>query len=259
LRLLAAAKERFDLKVYAYCLVANKALLLIRTERPNLSAAMQDFANAYSKSRSAARGAVGRIFQGRYKALLVEEDRFLGEMTRYVHLEPARMGLGGQPWRYPWSSCSDYTRLERKGSLVDADEIVSRFARNRLTACVRYVKWLRERLGSGGNVILPVVHGAAVGSEEFLVRAEARNSSSDVPALSHAQSILVEVASQRGMAPEVLSSRQRKRDISAARREAIYRMWKESRLGMALIGRIFNVTPGAVSQAIRAFKSVNYK
>ena len=98
LTMMKSHKERHGLKVYAYSLMGNSVLLLIETTQPNLSNVMQGFNTQYTKYFNAAHNAVGHVFQGRYKAWLVDKETHLAEMTRYVHLACAR-GLR-QPWRY---------------------------------------------------------------------------------------------------------------------------------------------------------------
>ena len=260
---LAAAQERFRLKVYAYCLLSQRALLLLETAQPNLSTAIQSLGTSYTKYFNSAHGSSGHVFQGRYQALLVEKERYLTEMTRYVHLEPVRAKLTESPWRYQWSSCPHYVQLLEKKSLVAADEVLLGLGKNRLTASVRYLKSLKERMKAASDIILPVARGQVVGHQSFLDRVEARRELAGVASdpearresLSQARRIMAEVAERRGLAEERLTSRLQWRDVSAARREAIHRIWKEARLGVTEISRLFNRTPSAISQIVRAMET----
>lgn len=263
LAMLVAAKSRHDLKVYAYCLLANRVTLLLETAQANLSAAMQAFTTAYTKHFNSTHKAAGHVFQGRYKALLVDKEHFLVEMTRYVHLEPARAGVRLSPWRYPWSSCAEYVRIldRERRALADSGEILARFGRNPLTASVRYLKWIKERMTSASDMILPVAGGLAVGSEAFLARVLSRQGAipdgggaARLAALAKARKILAEVAQSRGLEVERLLDRVQWRDVSAARRQAVHRIWKEARLGVTEIGRMFNRTPSAISQIVRSME-----
>lgn len=257
LGLLAAARARFGLKIYAYCLLPQRALLLLQTARPNLASAMQSLGTAYTKHFNAAHGSSGRVFQGRYRALLVDRERHLAEMTRYVHLEPVRSGLTERPWRYQWSSCAHYVQLLEKKTLVEPDEVLLSLGRNRLTASVRYLKTLKERMKAASDLLIPVTRGQAVGREPFLERArglaeEPARTPEDRPArLASARRIIAEVARDRGLDEERLLGRLQWRELCAARREAVGRIWREVRLGVTEIGRLFGRTPSAISQTLR--------
>src|SRR6266550_2581592 len=114
LSLLRAYKERYRLQVFAYCLMSSEAHLLVETGEANLSTAMQGFNTVYTKYFNGQHNAVGHVFAGRYKALLVDKERYLAEMTRFVHLHPARVGLKDKPWRYQWSSCAAYVEARQE-------------------------------------------------------------------------------------------------------------------------------------------------
>jgi hypothetical protein len=179
-------------------------------------------------------------------------------MTRYVHLEPVRAGLTDRPWRYQWSSCRHYVQLLEKKTLVAAEDVLFTLGRNRLTASVRYLKTLKERMKAVSDTVLPVARGRAVGHESFLERAQGRHEEGRRPpedraaGLTAARRILAETAELRGIPEERLTGRVQWRDVSAARREAVHRIWKEAGLGVTEISRLFTRTPSAISQMIRA-------
>jgi hypothetical protein len=220
---------------------------------------MQWFCTAYTKHFNSAHDTAGHVFQGRYKALIVDQDSLLAEVTRYVHLEPVRAGLRESPWRYPWSSCADYVQIMRRESYADAEDVLSKFGKNRLTASVRYLKWLKERMKSGSDLVLPVTGGLVVGNAAFLDRVNSRRDTGGgaarLSSLDQARSILEEVMSKHGMDEDRLFGRIQWREVAAIRREAVYRIWKEAKLGVSEIGRMFNRTPSAISQIVKAMES----
>ena len=262
---LGSAKARFNLKVYAYCLLPDKALLLLQTGQANLSRVMQSLGTSYTKHFNAAHGTTGHVFQGRYKALVVDQERYLVEMTRYVHLEPVRAKLTDRPWRYQWSRCRHYVQLLEKKTLVAAEEVLFTLGKNRLTASVRYLKTLKDRMKAAADTVLPVARGQAVGHESFLERSQARHEERRRPqdgreaGLNMARRILAETAALRGIPEERLTGRVQWRDVCAARREAVHRIWKEAGLGVTEIGHLFSRTPSAISQMIRAMEVLNIK
>ncbi|OGR49174.1 MAG: hypothetical protein A2X40_11690 [Elusimicrobia bacterium GWC2_65_9] len=254
LTMMKSYKERHGLKVYAYGLTGNSVLLLVETAQPNLSNVMQGFNTRYTKYFNAAHNAVGHVFQGRYKAWLVDKETHLAEMTRYVHLACAREALKDKPWRYQWSSCAAYVEAQRKEPLVDSDIVLREFGNGRLTQSVRYLQYVKDRMKSAGGEVLPIV-GVAIGGEDFLAKLAQRR---DAPAqpraapVEAARKIIAEVAARRGVSEEKILSRVQWREVSAVRREAVHRVWKETRMGVCELARLFRRTPSAISQLIRS-------
>jgi putative transposase len=255
LSLLRAYKDRHRLKVYAFCLLTHEAHLLIETGQGNLATVMQGFNTMYTKYFNTSHNTIGHVFQGRYKALIVDKEHFLSEMTRYIHLMPAREGLKEKPWRYQWSSCAAYVESEQHERLVDSEPVLAQFGRIRLKQSVRYLQYIKDRLKSASQFLLPVARGLAVGSEGFLSRME-EHGESQAREKAHqpadAKRILAETAEKHGMEIDKIVGPLQWREISAVRRKAMYRIWKEARLTITELSRLFNRTPSSVSQVIRS-------
>jgi putative transposase len=258
LSLLRSYKERCDLKVYAYCLMGHDAHLLIETGRANLAASMQGFNTVYTKYFNGIHNTQGHVFQGRYKALLVDKEHFLSEMTRFIHLQPVRAGLKEKPWRYQWSSCQAYIESDEREPLVDSEPVLAKFARIRLKQSVRYLQYIKDRLKSASAFVLPVARGLAVGSEGFLSRMQEQAGSQAAAkpgaASADARRILAEVGVKHGLTLEQLVGPLQWREITSARRDAVHRIWKEAQLSVTELSRLFNRTPSAISQIIRALE-----
>src|SRR5882724_3598613 len=79
---------RFRLQVHAYAMMSNHYHLLVETPEANLSQAMQWLQTSYSMWFNRKRGRVGPLFQGRYKALVVEPQSWGWAVSRYIHLNP---------------------------------------------------------------------------------------------------------------------------------------------------------------------------
>ncbi len=97
LGLLGELPERFGLEVHAFVLMDNHYHVVVRTPEPNLSEAMRWLHVSYSSRFNWAHRLCGHLFQGRYRAIVIEDLRGVAEVARYVHLNPVRtgrMGLG---------------------------------------------------------------------------------------------------------------------------------------------------------------------
>lgn len=95
---------RFDWRIWAWCLMDNHYHLLIETLRPTLSKGMREVNGVYTQRFNRRHNRVGHVLQGRYKAVLVQKDTHLLELSRYVVLNPvkARMVEAAGDWK--WSS-----------------------------------------------------------------------------------------------------------------------------------------------------------
>ena len=104
LALLGHVCDRFDWRCHAYCLMSNHFHLVVETVQASLSAGMRQLNGVYTQSHNRAHGRVGHVFQGRFKAILVQRDSYLLELARYVVLNPVRAGMCAMPQQWPWSS-----------------------------------------------------------------------------------------------------------------------------------------------------------
>ena len=154
LSVLAQVCKRFNWTVHAYCLMGNHYHLLVQTPDANLSAGMRQLNGVYTQLSNRTHGRVGHVFQGRFKAILVDKDNYLLELARYVVLNPVRAGMVQDPAQWPWSS---YGAMLSPGWLPVADwlatdKLLSYFAPdqqslNREQAQQRYVDYVREGIG----------------------------------------------------------------------------------------------------------------
>lgn len=253
LSLLEAHKAHYQLRVFAYALLPAAAHLVLETTQPNLSRAMQAFNTRYTKYFNRAHERDGHVLGGRYRAYLVDKEAYLSELTRYVHLSPLREGLAQRPWRYKWSSCAAYVESELKQALVDTGPILRAFGKSRLASSVRYLQYIKDKMKGRAELALPIQKGAFVGDPDFAMQASGKDVPDKRP--DQVEKILTEVMSKHGMGRDDLLGRSQRRKLSAARREAIYRAWKEAGMGLTEIGRLFGRTPSAVCQLIQAVEA----
>ena len=98
------ALERFDAHAWAYCLMGNHYHLVLRTREANLSRLMRHINGVYTQTFNRRHQLTGHLFQGRFKAILVDSDSYLLEVCRYVDLNPVRAHMVDRPDAYRWSS-----------------------------------------------------------------------------------------------------------------------------------------------------------
>lgn len=106
IRILGEVCRRFNWLCYAYCLMDNHYHLLIETPDANLSKGMRQLNGVYTQRFNRVHAQVGHVFQGRYKAILVDKAPLLNEVARHIVLNPVRVGEVATAAEWVWSSYS---------------------------------------------------------------------------------------------------------------------------------------------------------
>lgn len=180
LAVLAQVDERFGWRLFAYCLMGNHYHLLVETPRANLSRGMRQLNGVYTQRFNRAHGRVGHLFQGRYKAILVEREAHLLELCRYVVLNPVRAGMVARAEDWPWSSVhatlrrgADDGMTDRAGILALFDPGNPRMDTRERRAVAAYRRFLAEAENGGAEdtrraaVWRDLRGGVVLGSEDF--------------------------------------------------------------------------------------------
>ena len=107
---LAEAHERFGLVIHGYCLMGNHYHLLLQTPHGNLGRVMRHINGVYTQRYNRLKHTDGPLFRGRYKAILVDKDRYLLPLSRYIHRNPieTKPPLVQSLDTYLWSSYPPY-------------------------------------------------------------------------------------------------------------------------------------------------------
>ncbi len=113
LLLLQEGIEKFGHKIYAYCLLSTRLQLVIEVDEVPLSRIMQQLGFRYTRWFNDWHQQVGHLFQGRYKAILLDPEPYLLDLVRQLHLLPVREQLESDPMQYPWSSHRAYCGREK--------------------------------------------------------------------------------------------------------------------------------------------------
>ncbi|ODS24433.1 hypothetical protein AB835_03805 [Candidatus Endobugula sertula] len=110
LSVLSETQQRFGLEIFAYCLMGNHYHLLVRTPRANLGRCMRHINGLYTQAYNRLKNTDGPLFRGRYKAILVEADSYLLQLSRYIHRNPieTKRPLVSALEDYLWSSYPAY-------------------------------------------------------------------------------------------------------------------------------------------------------
>jgi len=139
LRRIGVYRDRFGFQLLSFCLMTNHLHLAIRTGNEPLSRVMGCLHSSYAEWFNRRYDRVGHLFQGRYKAFLVQEDRYLLALVRYIHSNPVRAGLAAIAADYPWSSDS-FFRSGTGPAWLDVDFVLAVLAPTKRKAIRRYAE-----------------------------------------------------------------------------------------------------------------------
>ena len=142
LNVLAETIGRFRWICHAYCLMDNHYHLLIETPEPNLSRGMRQLNGVYTQRFNREHGRVGHVFQGRFKAILVEHDAYLLELARYIVLNPLRAKMSRSITQHRWSSYLATAGQAERPAWLTTDWVLSQFAKGKAVAQRRYVEFV---------------------------------------------------------------------------------------------------------------------
>jgi len=165
---LAIAQERFGCVLHAYALMGNHYHLLLETAEANLGQVMHFINGPYTTYINVKRKRSGHLFQGRYKAIVIDRDSYLLMLSRYIHLNPVRAGIKEHPADYPHSSYAAYID-PGKEDIVAVEPTLSLLTDQQAEAARHYREFVESALDAGMESPLNNVYGGLIlGGEGFI-------------------------------------------------------------------------------------------
>lgn len=169
LALLGDVASDFNWVCHAWCLMGNHYHLVIETPDGNLSKGMRQLNGVYTQYSNRRHGRVGHLFQGRYKAILVDGDSYLLELGRYVVLNPVRAGMVKEPGEWPWSSYLAMVGKQPSPPWLETDGLLAAFGRKRAVAIRRYREFVFQGIG-GESIWINLKSQVFLGDEDFVAK-----------------------------------------------------------------------------------------
>jgi len=136
---------------YAWALISNHIHLLLRTGSAPIATIMQRLLTGYAVSFNRKYRRHGQLFQNRYKSILCQEDIYLKELVRYIHLNPLRAGLVADMKaldKYLWCGHSTIMGKREKG-WQNIDYVLGFFSDNKIEARRQYRSFVRKGIADG--------------------------------------------------------------------------------------------------------------
>jgi len=147
LDILHNVNKRYNWFCHAYCLMNNHYHIVIETPDGNLSKGMRQLNGVYTQVFNRRHRRVGHIFQGRYKAILIQKESHLLEVCRYVVLNPVRAEAVKNPEEWKWSSYRATAGLEKSHPCLTTDWVLSQFGTKTGLARKRYREFVKAGIG----------------------------------------------------------------------------------------------------------------
>jgi REP element-mobilizing transposase RayT len=163
---------------HAYCLMGNHYHLVIQTPDGNLSRGMRQLNGVYTQVSNRRHVRVGHLFQGRYQGILVDEQAYLLELSRYVVLNPVRAGWVDHPVKWAWSSYRAMLSPATRPDWLTTDRVLSQFCQRRSEAIDRYRRFVARGINQD-SIWRHLNRQIYLGGDEFVTRVLAESQCSD--------------------------------------------------------------------------------
>ena len=239
-------RTRYPFYLYAYVLMPNHFHLLVEVRETPTARLMQALLTRYARGFNRRHQRSGHVFQGRYKAIVCEQDSYLLELVRYIHLNPVRARLVRRPGQWPWSGHREYLGKTRRG-LIDPGPV-----QEVLGPPDQYDAFVRAGLKDSYR---PEWHPGeqvpVLGPERFmkrLLRKKPLSSSGPRPTL---MTLWRQTATTLGLSPDVLRFGGRRAVVVAARDSFIRQAVGEAGYRGAAVAAFLGCHPSNITRALR--------
>lgn len=241
---------RFGYRIHAFCLMTNHIHLALQTGDIPLSRGMQNLSFRYTRWINWREKRTGHLFQGRYKAVLVDDDTYLLELVRYIHLNPVRAGMIKRPEDYPWSGHRAYLGMELLPWLT-TERMLEQFATSLRKARAGYEAFVLDGLGEEHR---PEFHGGGedsrvLGNDTFVDKC--LSCLEEKPLRLTAQEVIDKVCRAYNIDETTLRRQSQQRVASEARAVV---GWLARELGcvtLSDVGKLVNRDVGSISSSVR--------
>jgi len=255
LLILQQGMQRYHHRVHSYCLMTNHVHLALQVMDIPLSKIMQNLSFRYTQYINRKKKQTGHLFQGRFKALLIDKDNYLLELIRYIHLNPIRAGMVIDLNDYLWSSHHCFADDLRTPWLT-TDWALSQLAADSDKAQQLYRNFMHDGLDDGYRKEFHrgSFEGRVLGDDNFVEQAllHAQDTFSSPVTVS---AILDVVCHYYGVEIVALSSPDRHHPLSEARAVAAWLVKQSRGLQLKELGDRLSRDLSGLSQAARRIES----
>lgn len=166
LSILGDTCARFNFVIHAYCQMTNHYHLLVETANGRLSRGMRHLNGNYSQYFNRTHNLVGHVYQGRYAAILCQQDSYMQELSRYIELNPVRAKMRLSPEEWPWSSYRPKMGMQHTPAWLQSESMLLYFSSNQEEARQAYRQFVLAGM-NGPNPLRVVKNQMFLGDEAF--------------------------------------------------------------------------------------------
>lgn len=261
LDILSELPQRYGVIVHGYVLMGNHYHLLIETPLGNITGVMHYLNSTYTGYFNRKYKRVGHLFQGRYKGFVIEKERYLLSVSRYIQLNPVRAKMVKRPEDYRWSSYSEYIGRGKKNGWLGCDWILGQYSKEEAKAKKLYKGFVEEGLGLKENPFEALKAGLILGSESFIdeIKKKIRlKKHREIPEIRRLTRIIKYEDVIAAVAERLGKSEQKIREVgtrnNAARKICLYLLRRLTDISNEEIGGYFGIGYTAVSQTTSRLK-----
>lgn len=224
IEILARMKSKYNFLVYAYCLMSNHIHLVIDDNGNDISRLIKSVNVSYALYFNKKYKRVGHLFQDRFKSEIITNDRYLLQVSKYIHNNPVKANMVIAPEEYYWSSYNIYLgRMENKYDLVDTTKILGLISDNTGRAAKQYALYVNQKEAKAPQV-MDVEDNYTAGDKQ---------DSGIIITVKEAKEKIEEIASKNRLTYEQLLRNKRLRN------EIIKEIREVSSLTMQQLGEVF--------------------
>lgn len=264
LSLLEDISQKFYLEIHSYCLMDNHYHLLIKTPLANLGKAMRHLDGVYTLKFNRSENRDGSLFRGRYKAILIEEESYLLQVSRYIHLNPVSARLCNTPFDFEWSSCNDYFVKNKKHRWLHTEYICKMISEK--NSRQKYAAFIHAGLDEETKNFYNKQHLLTIfGKKEFVTKSLSQLKQADetpflpdinrLKKLPNFETILSAIENHFGMHFNEI-----KKGIHGVKNIpkmiTIYLLRQAAQMTHAKIAILFDIKPGGVCSALSRFEKI---
>ena len=256
LEYLEKISERFSIIIHTYCLMSNHYHLLIETPEPNLSKSIQWLNVSYAINFNRKYKRSGHLFQGRFRAILIDADAYLKQLSRYIHLNPVKANLVSAAGQYRWSSYPAFVGKLTPPMFLETGWLLSNFGNSRRVAQKNYKDFVEKvNIKTLTNPSKHITEGVILGDTDFVnwikdTFLSERKDDKEIPQLRHLkpkvslEAIVVQTSKELKCDVEDILKKGRK--LNKAREIAIHLARDLSGLSGKELGNYFGGVSGAL-------------
>jgi len=162
------AQDKYQFLLHCFVLMVNHYHLVIETPFANLNSIMHYINSSYTNYVNRKMKRTGHLLQGRYKAILIDHDSYLLELSRYLHLNPVRAGIVQRPEDYPHSSYGSFIGKRSDGNIC-RDFILRMVSQHEKKAMQAYRNFVEHAMGTNLDNPLKKIYGGVIAGEASFI------------------------------------------------------------------------------------------